>query len=57
LPLNPYGADKNLGGTGSGNPKRVVMHQVLDDGITYSELLKVQVMPMVMANTMTVLPQ
>jgi len=33
------------------------MHQVLDDGITYSELLKVQVMPMVMANTMTVLPQ
>jgi len=37
---NPYGADSGLGGTGTGNPTRVVMRQVLDDGITYSEFLK-----------------
>jgi len=37
---NPYGADSGLGGTGTGNPRKVVMRQVLDDGITYSEFLK-----------------
>jgi len=37
---NPYGADSGLGGTGTGNPTRVIMRQVLDDGITYSEFLK-----------------
>ena len=37
---NPYGADSDLGGTGTGNPTRVVMRMVLDDGITYSEFLK-----------------
>jgi len=38
--INPYGADSSLGGTGTGNPNRVIMRQVLDDGITYSEFLK-----------------
>jgi hypothetical protein len=40
--VNPYGADSSLGGTGTGNPTRVVMRQVLDDGINYNEFLKDQ---------------
>lgn len=35
-----YNADSAHTGTGSGNPNRVVMRMVLDDGITYSEFLK-----------------
>lgn len=37
---NPYDDNSGLSGTGTGNPTRVVMRMVLDDGVTYSEFLK-----------------
>ena len=39
---NPYSADSSRTGTGTGNPNRVIMRQILDDGITYNEFLKDQ---------------
>lgn len=41
--INPYDSnatDYERTGTGTGNPSRVVMRQVLDDGETYNEFLK-----------------
>ena len=39
---NPYGSNSDLGGTGTGNPTKVVMRMVLDDPVegTYTEFLK-----------------
>ncbi len=39
---NPYDANSALHGTGTGNPTRIIMRQVLDDGLTYNEFLKDQ---------------
>ena len=43
--VNPYdtnATDYQKTGTGTGNPNRVVMRQILDDGETYNEFLKDQ---------------
>lgn len=37
---NPYDANSALHGTGTGNPTRIIMRQILDDGLTYNEFLK-----------------
>ena len=42
---NPYdtnSTDYQKTGTGTGNPNRVIMRMILDDGVTYSEFLKDQ---------------
>jgi len=39
---NPYDPTSSKTGTGTGNPTRVVMRQVLNDGINYGEFLKDQ---------------
>jgi hypothetical protein len=39
---NPYDSNSSLTGTGTGNPTRVIMHMVLDDGVIYNEFLKDQ---------------
>lgn len=43
--INPYDAnatDYQKTGTGTGNPNRVVMRMIIDDGMTYNEFLKDQ---------------
>jgi hypothetical protein len=40
--INPYSPDTSHNGNGSGNPTRVIMHMVLDDGVIFNEFLKDQ---------------
>ncbi|ALP53352.1 hypothetical protein Tel_09400 [Candidatus Tenderia electrophaga] len=40
--INPYDSDSSRTGTGTGNPNRVIIRQVADDGTTRNEFLKDQ---------------